>query len=239
MRDLGLLIALLAAITPGSRLRLIRARSARRVVVFDDTTRSFPAAADPVAVWFAARACGFSRLLRVAVAATGDRPSRSALRVFPVPARSVGFLALTLVLGPWPAGQTACSRALGAAAPGCGGRVRGDAAVHSRGGNPRGGCDQNCSFRIRRDLRRDVVGCARAACPRCRAGRRAGRSLHFHRCDRLPAGSIRGHFASEVIFAALLTLAVIWAIYGLVSGSIGYARKPARCPDRFAGASPI
>src|SRR6478672_12010674 len=91
MRDLGLLIALLAAITgiafaidPRLDLRVAS-------LFFDDTTRSFPAAADPVAVWLRGKSMWIFTAFTVAVAATVIARLVLPLRVFPVP---------TLVLGP-------------------------------------------------------------------------------------------------------------------------------------------
>ena len=58
-----------------------------------------------------------------------------------------------------------------------------------------------------------MVSCARCLSPVPR-GCRAGRSWHFHRCDRLLRVAFGGR-CERRDFAVLLTLA-IWAIYGLV-----------------------
>src|ERR1700730_11427547 len=215
MRDLGLLIALLAAITgiafaidPRLDLRVAS-------LFFDDTTRSFPAAADPVAVWLRGKSMWIFTAFTVAVAATVIARLVLPLRVFPVPARSVVFLALTLVLGPGLLVNGVLKEHWARPRPGAVG-VFGGTLPFVPWWDPRGGCDQNCSF-----VSGETSGATWSVAPALLVpGAARLVALAAAGIFTVAIASLRvafgGHFATDVIFAALLTLAVIWAIYGLV-----------------------
>jgi lipid A 4'-phosphatase len=215
MRDLGLLIASLAAIAgiafaidPGLDLHVTS-------WFFDDATGSFPAAADPIAVWLRGKSMWIFTAFVVGVAAMVIARLILPLRVFPVSARSVVFLALTLVLGPGLLVNGILKEHWARPRPG---------AVVEFGGtlrfmpwwDPRGGCDQNCSF-----VSGETSGATWSVAPallvpgaaRVVALGAAGIFTVAIATLRIAFG---GHFASDVIFAVLLTLAVIWAIYGLM-----------------------
>jgi len=215
MRDLGLLLVLLAAVTgivfaidPRLDLRLTS-------LFFDDTTRSFPAASDPVAVWLRSKCIWIFTAFVVVVIAMVIARLVLPLPVFPVPARSVVFLALTLALGPgllvngvlkelWPRPRPGAVVEFGGTLP------------FVPWWDPRGGCDQNCSFVSGEtsDATWLVAPALLVPAPaRVVALSAAGIFTVAISTLRIAFG---GHFASDVIFAVLLTLAVIWVIYGLV-----------------------
>jgi lipid A 4'-phosphatase len=214
-RDLGLLIALLAgiagivfAIDPRLDLQVTS-------LFFNEATRSFPAASDPMAVWLRGKSMWIFTAFTVAVAATVIARLVLPLRVFPVPARSVVFLALTLVLGPGLLVNGVLKEHWARPRPG---------AVVEFGGtlpfvpwwDPRGGCDQNCSF-----VSGETSGATWSVAPALLVpGAARLVALAAAGIFTVAIASLRvafgGHFATDVIFAALLTLAVIWAIYGLV-----------------------
>jgi lipid A 4'-phosphatase len=215
VRDLGLLIVLLAvmagvvfAIDPRLDLRLTS-------LFFDDATRAFPAASDPVAVWLRGKSMWIFTAFAVGVAAMVIARSVLPIRVFPVPARSVVFLALTLVLGPGLLVNGVLKEHWARPRPG---------AVVEFGGalpfmpwwDPRGGCDQNCSF-----VSGETSGATWSVAPALLVpGAARVVALGAAGIFTIAIATLRvafgGHFASDVIFAVLLTLAVIWAIYGLV-----------------------
>ena len=215
MRDLGLLLVLLAAVTgivfaidPRLDLRLTS-------LFFDDTTRSFPAASDPVAVWLRSKSIWIFTAFVVVVIAMVIARLVLPLPVFPVPARSVVFLALTLALGPGLMVNVVLKEHWARPRPG---------AVVEFGGtlpfvpwwDPRGGCDQNCSFVSGEasDATWLVAPALLVPAPaRVVALSAAGIFTVAISTLRIAFG---GHFASDVIFAVLLTLAVIWVINGLV-----------------------
>jgi lipid A 4'-phosphatase len=215
VRDLGLLIAVLAGITgivfaidPHLDLQVTS-------LFFDDATRSFPAASDPIAVWLRGKSMWIFTAFSVCVAAAVIARLVLPMRVFPVPARSVVFLALTLVLGPGLLVNGVLKEHWARPRPG---------AVVEFGGtlpfmpwwDPRGGCSENCSF-----VSGETSGATWSVAPallvpgavRVVALSAAGIFTVVIASLRVAFG---GHFTSDVIFAALLTLAVIWAIYGLV-----------------------
>jgi lipid A 4'-phosphatase len=212
--DLGLLLVLLAAVAgivfaidPRLDLRLTS-------LFFDDATRSFPAASDPVALWLRGKSMWIFTAFAVLVAAVVIARLVLPLPVFPVPARSVVFLALTLALGPGLLVNGVLKEHWARPRPG---------AVVEFGGtlpfvpwwDPRGGCDQNCSF-----VSGETSGATWSVAPallvpgaaRVVALCAAGIFTVAIATLRIAFG---GHFASDVIFAVLLTLAVIWAIYSL------------------------
>jgi len=214
VRDLGLLLVLLAAVAgivfaidPRLDLRLTS-------LFFDDATRSFPAASDPVALWLRGKSMWIFTAFAVLVAAMVIARLVLPLPVFPVPARSVVFLALTLALGPGLLVNGVLKEHWARPRPG---------AVVEFGGtlpfvpwwDPRGGCDQNCSF-----VSGETSGATWSVAPallvpgaaRVVALSAAGIFTVAIATLRIAFG---GHFASDVIFAVLLTLAVIWAIYSL------------------------
>jgi lipid A 4'-phosphatase len=214
VRDLGLLLVLLAAVAgivfaidPRLDLRLTS-------LFFDDATRGFPAASDPVALWLRGKSMWIFTAFAVLVAAMVIARLVLPLPVFPVPARSVVFLALTLALGPGLLVNGVLKEHWARPRPG---------AVVEFGGtlpfvpwwDPRGGCDQNCSF-----VSGETSGATWSVAPallvpgaaRVVALSAAGIFTVAIATLRIAFG---GHFASDVIFAVLLTLAVIWAIYSL------------------------
>jgi lipid A 4'-phosphatase len=214
VRDLGLLLVLLAAVAgivfaidPRLDLRLTS-------LFFDDATRSFPAASDPVALWLRSKSMWIFTAFAVLVAAMVIARLVLPLPVFPIPARSVVFLALTLALGPGLLVNGVLKEHWARPRPG---------AVVEFGGtlpfvpwwDPRGGCDQNCSF-----VSGETSGATWSVAPallvpgaaRLVALCAAGIFTVAIATLRIAFG---GHFASDVIFAVLLTLAVIWAIYSL------------------------
>ena len=172
VRRQGLLIAVLATITavlfavaPQLDLQLSH-------LFFDDATRRFPVAADPLAMWVRSASMWVFTAFAVCVAAAAVARIAFPHR-FPVPGRVVVFLALTLALGQncsFVSGET--SQATWAVAP----------ALLMPGG-----------LRV---VALGTVGIFTAVV--------GGLRLAFG-----------GHFASDVLFATLLTLAVIWATYGL------------------------
>jgi lipid A 4'-phosphatase len=214
-RDLGLLIALLAgivgivfAIDPQLDLRITS-------LFFDEATRSFPTASDPVAVWLRGKSMWVFTGFAVVVAALVVARAIFSAKLSWIPARSVVFLALTLALGPGLLVNGVLKEHWSRPRPG---------AVVEFGGtlpfvpwwDPRGGCDQNCSF-----VSGETSGAAWSVAPALLVpGTVRVVALGAAGVFTLAIGTLRvafgGHFASDVIFAVVLTLGVIWAAYGLI-----------------------
>jgi lipid A 4'-phosphatase len=93
--------------------------------------------------------------------------------------------------------------------------------------DPRGGCDQNCSF-----ASGETSGAAWTVAPALLVpGGLRVVALGAAGVFTVAIGTLRvafgGHFASDVIFAALLTLAVIWGTYGLAF-RVDWTKPPLR-----------
>jgi membrane-associated phospholipid phosphatase len=213
VRRQGLVIAVLAtatavlfAVAPQLDLQLSH-------LFFDDATRSFPAAAHPVAVWLRSASIwvftGFAICVAAAAVARLLFPRR-----FPVSVRVVAFLALTLALGPGLLVNGVLKEHWSRPRPG---------EVVEFGGtlpfvpwwDPRGQCQQNCSF-----VSGETSEAAWTVAPALLVpGGLRVVALGAVGVFTAVVGGLRlafgGHFASDVLFAGLLTLAVIWAIYGL------------------------
>jgi membrane-associated phospholipid phosphatase len=180
---------------------------------FDEVTRKFPAASEPVSVWVRGKTTWIFAAFAVAVAVVGllriFRPDRSVLRT-----RPVLFLALTLALGP---GLLAYGLKETWSRPRPGEVVEfGGTLPFVPWWDPRGRCPQNCSF-----VSGETAGAAWTVAPallvpgplRVVALAAAGLFTATIAGMRLAFG---GHFASDILFAVLLTLGVIWVVYGLV-----------------------
>jgi membrane-associated phospholipid phosphatase len=213
VRRQGLLIAVLATITavlfavaPQLDLQLSH-------LFFDDATRRFPVAADPRAMWVRSASMwvftAFAVCVAAAVVARIAFPHR-----FPVPGRVVVFLALSLALGPGLLVNGLFKEHWSRPRPG---------EVVEFGGtlpfmpwwDPRGGCAQNCSF-----VSGETSQATWAVAPALlMSGGLRVVALGTVGVFTAVIGGLRlafgGHFASDVLFATLLTLAVIWAMYGL------------------------
>jgi lipid A 4'-phosphatase len=231
VRDLGLVIAAVAgtvaivfAIDPRLDLQLTS-------LFYDQATRSFPAAADPLAVWLRGKSMWIFTAFAICVVAAVVARLSLPQRVFPVAPRAVAFLALTLAIGPGLLVNMGLKEHWARPRPG---------AVVEFGGtlpfvpwwDPRGQCPQNCSF-----VSGETSGAAWAVAPALLASG-PGRVVALAAAGvfTVAVGTLRiafgGHFASDVIFAVLLTLAVIWALYGLVF-RVDWARVRAQPPPRF------
>ncbi len=213
VRRQGLVIAVLATVTalifaadPQLDLQLSH-------FFFDDATRRFPAAANPTAMWL--RSASIWMFAGVALCVVATAITRLlAPRRFPVPARVVAFLALTLALGPGLLVNGVLKEHWSRPRPG---------EVVQFGGtlpfvpwwDPRGQCQQNCSF-----VSGETSEAAWAVAPALLVPGSL-RLVAFGAVAVVTAvvGGLRlafgGHFASDVLFAVLLTLAVVWAVYGL------------------------
>jgi len=213
VRRQGLLIAVLATITavlfaaaPWLDLQLSH-------LFFDDATRRFPVAADPLAIGVRSTSMwvftAFAVCIAAAVVAKLALPRR-----FPIPGRVVAFLALTLALGPGLLVNGMLKEHWSRPRPG---------EVVEFGGtlpfvpwwDPRGGCEQNCSF-----VSGETSQATWAVAPALlMPGGLRVVALGTVGIFTAVIGGLRlafgGHFASDVLFAVLLTLAVIWAAYGL------------------------
>jgi membrane-associated phospholipid phosphatase len=182
---------------------------------FDQATRRFPAASDPLAIWVRGATtwifAGFAICVTAAALARVLLPRRR----LPFSARTVAFLALSLALGPGLLVNGLLKEHWSRPRPG---------EVVEFGGtlqfmpwwDPRGGCDQNCSF-----VSGETSGAAWTVAPALLVpGGLRIVALGAAGVFTVAIGTLRvafgGHFASDAIFAALLTLAVIWAMYGLV-----------------------
>ncbi|MBV8747019.1 MAG: phosphatase PAP2 family protein [Xanthobacteraceae bacterium] len=213
VRRQGLLIAVLATVTavlfavaPQLDLRLSH-------LFFDDATHRFPVAADPLAMWVRGTSMwvftGFAVCVAAAVVARLAFPRR-----FPIPGRVIAFLALTLALGPGLLVNGLLKEHWSRPRPG---------EVVEFGGtspfmpwwDPRGACEQNCSFVSGETSQATWAVAPAVLLP---GGLRVV-ALGTVGIFTAVIGGLRlafgGHFASDVLFAALLTLAVIWAVYGL------------------------
>jgi lipid A 4'-phosphatase len=213
VRRQGLLIAVLATITavlfavaPQLDLQLSH-------LFFDDTAHRFPVAADPLAMWVRSTSMwvftGFAICVAAAVVAKLAFPRR-----FPMPGRVVAFLALALALGPGLLVNGVLKEHWSRPRPG---------EVVEFGGSlpfvpwwdPRGGCEQNCSFVSGETSQATWAVAPALLLP---GGLRVV-ALGTVGVFTAAIGGLRlafgGHFASDVLFAVLLTLAVIWAAYGL------------------------
>jgi membrane-associated phospholipid phosphatase len=215
VRRLGLLIALLAGLT--GIVFAIDPRLDLQVtsLFYDGIGHRFPAAADPHAVWLRGKSTWIFTAFAVCVAAAVLARAALPSRLFPVSTRAVVFLALTLVLGPGLLVNGLLKEHWSRPRPG---------EVVEFGGtlpfvpwwDPRGRCEQNCSF-----VSGETSGATWSVAPalllpggaRIIALAAAGLFTAVVSGLRLAFG---GHFASDVLFAVLLTLAVIWAVYGLV-----------------------
>jgi len=213
VRRQGLLIAVLATITavlfavaPQLDLQLSH-------LFFDDATRRFPVATDPLAMWV--RSASMWVFIAFAVCVAAAAVARIAFpHRFPVPGRVVVFLALTLALGPGLLVNGLFKEHWSRPRPG---------EVVEFGGtlpfmpwwDPRGGCAQNCSF-----VSGETSQATWAVAPALlMPGGLRVVALGTVGIFTAVVGGLRlafgGHFASDVLFATLLTLAVIWAMYGL------------------------
>ncbi len=213
VRRQGLVIAVLATVTavifaidPQLDLQLSH-------LFFDDTTRSFPVAANPVAMWLRSVSIWVFTAVAICVAAAAI-VRFFAPRRFPVSVRVVAFLALTLALGPGLLVNGVLKEHWSRPRPG---------EVVEFGGtlpfvpwwDPRGQCQQNCSF-----VSGETSQAAWAVAPALLVpgGLRLA-ALGAVGVFTAVVGGLRlafgGHFASDVLLAVLLTLAVIWAVYGL------------------------
>jgi membrane-associated phospholipid phosphatase len=214
VRRQGLVITVLATVTavvfavdPQLDLQLSH-------LFFDEPTRTFPVAADPMAMWL--RGASMWLFTGVAICVAAAAVARLAFpRRFPVPARAVVFLALTLALGPGLLVNGVLKEHWSRPRPG---------EVVEFGGalpfvpwwDPRGQCQQNCSF-----VSGETSEAAWAVAPALLVpGGLRVVALGAAGIFTVIIGGLRiafgGHFASDVLFAVLLTLAVIWAVYGLV-----------------------
>jgi lipid A 4'-phosphatase len=213
VRRQGLLIAVVAtivavlfAVAPQLDLQLSH-------LFFDDVMHRFPAASDPLARWVRATSMwvftGFAVCVAAAAVAKLAFPRR-----FPVPGRVVAFLALTLVLGPGLLVNGVLKEHWSRPRPG---------EVVEFGGtlpfmpwwDPRGGCEQNCSFVSGETSQATWAVAPALLMPgglRLVALGTVGIFTAVIGALRLAFG---GHFASDVLFAVLLTLGVIWAAYTL------------------------
>jgi membrane-associated phospholipid phosphatase len=213
VRRQGLLIAILATATAvlfavAPQLDLLLSH-----LFFDDVTHRFPVALDPLAMWVRSTSMwlftGFAVCVAAAVVAKLAFPRR-----FPIPGRVVAFLALTLALGPGLLVNGVLKEHWSRPRPG---------EVVEFGGtlpfvpwwDPRGGCAQNCSFVSGETSQATWAVAPALLIP---GGLRVV-ALGTVGIFTAVIGGLRlafgGHFASDVLFAVLLTLAVIWAAYGL------------------------
>jgi lipid A 4'-phosphatase len=213
VRRQGLLIAVVAtiaavlfAVAPQLDLQLSH-------LFFDDAARRFPIAADPLAMWVRRASMWLFTVFAICVVAAAV--ARFAFpRRFPVPGRVVVFLALTLALGPGLLVNGLLKEHWSRPRPG---------EVVAFGGtlpfmpwwDPRGGCEQNCSF-----VSGETSQATWAVAPALLVpGGLRVIALGAAAILTAVIGGLRlafgGHFASDVLFATLLTLAVIWAVYGL------------------------
>jgi lipid A 4'-phosphatase len=213
VRRQGLLIAVLAtiaavlfALAPQLDLQLSH-------LFFDDATHRFPVASDPLARWV--RAASMWVFTAFAVGVVAAVVAKLAFpRRFPIPGRVVAFLALTLVLGPGLLVNGVLKEHWSRPRPG--------EVVEFAGTlpfvpwwDPRGGCEQNCSF-----VSGETSQATWAVAPALLVpGGLRLVALGTVGIFTAVIGGLRlafgGHFASDVLFAVLLTLAVIWAAYGL------------------------
>jgi lipid A 4'-phosphatase len=214
LRGPGLLIVVLAALAGIVFAVDPRLDLQTTALFFDGASRSFPMAAEPVAVWLRGKTtwifAAFSVCVAAAVLGRIVLPGR-----FPVPTRPVLFLALTLALGPGLLVNGILKEHWSRPRPG---------EVVEFGGtlpfmpwwDPRGRCDQNCSF-----VSGETAGAAWTVAPALLVpGALRIVALGAAGVFTAAIGGLRlafgGHFASDVVFAVLLTLAVIWIVYGLV-----------------------
>ena len=202
------LVGIVFAIDPGLDLQITS-------LFFDPQTRSFPIAFDPVAVFLRGKSAWIFTAFAVGVAAAVLVRLALPARVLPISGRAVVFLALTLALGPGLLVNGLLKDHWSRPRPG---------EVVEFGGSlpfvpwwdPRGRCEQNCSF-----VSGEASGATWTVAPALLVpGTLRAVALGAAGIFTVVIGTLRiafgGHFASDVIFAALLTLAVIWAIYGLV-----------------------
>jgi lipid A 4'-phosphatase len=230
VRGLGLLIVLLAGLTGIVFAVDPRLDLQTTALFFNDATHSFPVASDPVAVWLRGKTTwifgAFAVCVAGAVLARIFFPSR-----FRVPARPVVFLALTLALGPGLLVNGLLKEHWSRPRPG---------EVVEFGGtlpfmpwwDPRGRCDQNCSF-----VSGETAGAAWTVAPALLVpGGLRVVALGAASVFTAAIGGLRlafgGHFASDVLFAVLLTLGVIWVVYGLVF-QVEWTRVIKRMTARF------
>jgi lipid A 4'-phosphatase len=213
VRRQGLLIAVLATIAAVSFAVAPQLDLQLSHLFFDDATHRFPVASDPLARWVRGTSMlvftGFAVCVAAAVVAKLAFPRR-----FPIPGRVVAFLALTLALGPGLLVNGVLKEHWSRPRPG---------EVVEFGGtlpfmpwwDPRGGCEQNCSFVSGETSQATWAVAPALVMPgglRLVALGTVGIFTAVIGGLRLAFG---GHFASDVLFAVLLTLAVIWAAYGL------------------------
>jgi lipid A 4'-phosphatase len=215
VRRLGLLIAVLAGVTG-----IVFAIDPRLDVqissfFFDPQTHSFPLASDPLAIFLRGKSTWIFVAFAVGVAAAGLARLALPARVLPIRGRAVVFLALTLALGPGLLVNGLLKEHWSRPRPG---------EVVEFGGSlpfvpwwdPRGRCEQNCSF-----VSGETSGAAWTVAPALLlSGTLRAVALGAAGLFTVVIGTLRiafgGHFASDVILAALITLALIWAVYGLL-----------------------
>lgn len=215
MRRLGLLIIGLAGITGIVFTLDPRLDLQVTSLFFNDATHTFPAASDPLALWLRGKSTWIFTAFVVGVGAVAVARLVLPNRVFPIPGRPVIFLVLTLALGPGVLVNGLLKEHWSRPRPG---------EVIEFGGNlpfvpwwdPRGGCVANCSFVSGETSSATWTVAPALLVPgglRVAALAAAGLFVIATSVLRIAFG---GHFASDVLFAVVLTLGIIWAVYGLV-----------------------
>jgi lipid A 4'-phosphatase len=215
VRSLGLLIVVLAGFT--GIVFAIDSHLDLQVtsLFFDAASRGFPTASDSVAIWLRGKSNWIFVGCAVAVGAAAAARLLMPARLHRIPTKPVVFLVLTLALGPGLLVNGLLKEFWARPRPG---------EVVEFGGtlpfvawwDPRGGCTSNCSF-----VSGETSGAAWTVAPallvpgplRIVALAAAGIFTLVVGALRLAAG---GHFLSDVLFAVVVTLAVIWASYRLV-----------------------